>query len=502
MQKWIAILLFISSLAHANCTIYFNDQPLEEKKIDPLFTLVTQSIKCPTSITELHHIIHNKKLTKHTTMVANRGRNNPAQGSFSFFESITGRLPKMHQIAAGDFFLGYFTELRESEIVLDQKPTEGKLLIEAIAWDQNELLYNFYELRGSGGKGHWYYRGNSQDAYHDNQWLYRQSPAGEAHFGKRMRCSACHNSGGPIMKEQVFPYNDWWRLNRPLIFTPNQPDAEVQLLIDELTDADLLATDVRKGAAKLAKSRPMADYVKSLSMQEQLRPLFCTTEINLQASAYPLDGRVFIPSSFWINPLLGEVNLAISAEQYHRLLAEFNMHFPETSLRDADNPWLSPVKGEADLLAIKALVKNHVITQYFAQAVLLIDFTHPLYSAQRCDLLKLVPKDADHWFIGFIDNLKQHPQQAGAQELLSYLTEESLDYSKKVNTYTLDLVQQSGRLDGLKNMYQLLIERREEVLQSEMSQNPLGQILEPGFRVIFPAALSSVQPSLAKRGSS
>lgn len=35
-------------------------------------------------------------------------------------------------------------------------------------------------------------------------------------------------------------------------------------------------------------------------------------------------------------------------------------------------------------------------------------------------------------------------------------------------------------------MYRLLVQRRMEVRTSEISLNPLGQILEPGFRVIFP----------------
>ena len=35
-------------------------------------------------------------------------------------------------------------------------------------------------------------------------------------------------------------------------------------------------------------------------------------------------------------------------------------------------------------------------------------------------------------------------------------------------------------------LYLLLAQRRAEILKSEISSNTLGQILEPGFRIIFP----------------
>ncbi len=40
--------------------------------------------------------------------------------------------------------------------------------------------------------------------------------------------------------------------------------------------------------------------------------------------------------------------------------------------------------------------------------------------------------------------------------------------------------------DKLDALYGQLVQRREAVLTSQISKNPKGQILEPGFRVIFP----------------
>jgi hypothetical protein len=59
-------------------------------------------------------------------------------------------------------------------------------------------------------------------------------------------------------------------------------------------------------------------------------------------------------------------------------------------------------------------------------------------------------------------------------------------YMRKAKKY---LQQCQFKLQKSKNvlmMYHLLAQRRAEVRASEISLNPRGQILEPGFRIIFP----------------
>lgn len=200
MKTALLALLSLASLSYAHCPICVNNQVLPVKK-DPLFALISSSPSCPETITAFRARLHQRGLTQQMSLVANRGRNNPRQGSFSVFTSLFGVMPEGIRVDHGDFFIGYFTGLKEGIIHLDQQAEPGKLLIEVIAWDSDAALYNFYELRGTDhGRTRWFYRGNSQDAYRDNRFLYRQIPANEAHFGQRMRCSACHNSGGPIQK--------------------------------------------------------------------------------------------------------------------------------------------------------------------------------------------------------------------------------------------------------------------------------------------------------------
>lgn len=495
MKKIWFVLLFISSLAHATCTVYFNSQPINKKLTDPLYYLLSNSEICPQSIQELRHSMTLNGLKEIIGMVANRGRNNPSEGSFSFFESVYGQLSPGQFIEKGELFLGYFTRLKGNTIILDQKPKEGKLLIEAISWDSRRKLYHFYELRGiENGGVRWFYRGNSKDAYKDNTWLYRINPEGENHFGNRMRCSACHNSGGPILKEMNSPHNDWWTNNRPLILAPNKPDDDVGHLLEQVKDASVFANEVGTGMRHLIDSKTMKKFQGKLSLQEQLRPLFCTTEINLESSTGSSEAIVSIPSAFWLNPLLGRIDLTISAKDYNQLLEEFNTYFPETSLRDADHAWLTPVKGKADLNAIKQLIQHNTISEQFARSVLMIDFTNPLFSTKRCELLKLIPEtnqtNNKEWLDQFLVNLRKNENYVkGSHQLADYISKAPMDSKelvKQIKIYQYFLKESLSAGLGLRKHFLRLIELRKAVFSSELSQNPLGQILEPGFRVIFP----------------
>ncbi len=72
-----------------------------------------------------------------------------------------------------------------------------------------------------------------------------------------------------------------------------------------------------------------------------------------------------------------------------------------------------------------------------------------------------------------------------AQMLLANLTDPGRNknwYLKMTQQYIVEL-QSKGLTDTL---FQKLLRDRAAVFASPISKNPLGQILEPGFRVIFP----------------
>jgi len=469
-MKGLLLSVFLCSLlSHADCIILDSQEPARSQS-DALFVLLKRQPQCPTSVQQLSAALARNGLVASSSMVANRGRNNPGLGSFSFFEQVTGSLRGFGTIGEGEVFFGHFTGKDDNQVYLDQTPDEGKLLIEALGWDIQKKLFNFYELIGAGKSAKWFYRGDSADILKDNALIYREVPNGVSRFGNRLRCSACHASGGPIMKEQAGPHNDWWTHERPLIFKPNRPSKEILEKLNHIEDASAFSRHVQAGIEKLEASPEYVALRSALSLQEQLRPLFCENEINLESDLGDTQ-TIHIPSAFFVNPFLSWKDYQIARGDYLDLLAKKQMRFPETDLADADHAWLTPVKGYSDLLAIETLIKMNVVDRNFVMAVLSIDSQRPIFSSKRCDLLKLVPNETQDWLKLFKSNLNSS-RLAGASELLHKLNGETSEVPPSETS--------------LMEAFEELLRVRISVQQSEISQNPRGSILEPGFRVIFP----------------
>lgn len=423
------------------CEILVEDASRAPVQSDLLYQTLTQAALCPQDVRELKALLAQKGASFSPAMVANRGAHNPRLGSFSFFEtveSIAGR---------GEVFFGHFTNAHRGSLEPSQEGAVGQLMIELIAWDPQKGYFNFYELIGGAGPdqkhNQWLYRGDSKDILLDNRYLHLDPPAAEKKFGSRLRCSGCHTSGGPIMKELAYPHNDWWTAENPLSLGPNKPTPEVQSWMANLIDAGEFASRVKTGIHKLEASPNYQALKSARTLQEQLRPLFCDQEINIESS--PQDtGLIQIPSAFFLNPLLGSTKLTMNRADYERQLSANGLIFPETTRRDAAHAWLTPVKGYSDLLAIQSLIHSGRVSASFAINVLSFDRTNPIFSKKRCALLK---------------------------NLGAALPDE-----------------EGEKVDRTTDWFAKLLRIRRGVFESEISKNPRGQILEPGFRVIFPEA--------------
>lgn len=458
---------------------------------DALFEVLSRLQECPSDVFALKAALRADGLLAQPAMVANRGRHNPQLGSFSFFEVVSGHSSALNKTVMPEhFYFGHFTQVNLGVVDLDQSPEDGKLLIELIAWDFTKELYNFYELRGTGSTSvTWWYRGDSRDAFLDNKKLHLQVDPMQPKFGKRMRCSACHVSGEPIMKELSAPHNDWWTVQRPLPLGDNKPSPALSRWLAETIDASQFAKVVKQGMHLLDQSSPMQRFKQGLSLQEQLRPLFCTQEINLISDLVPIDAgspTISIAAQYFVNPLLFSAPPVLADRtQYINSLQQGNFKFPETSRRDADHAWLAPVKGYADLLAIQKLIRAQVVTAKVAQAILAVDLKNPLFSSGRCGLLRLVPRErSGDWLPQFIAILRQDGGLF-AQELLTNLNNGSRISPSPHEEAARVYLQTIGKW-GMSELFLQLEQRRSEVFTNEISKNPLGQILEPGFKVIFP----------------
>ena len=489
------------SSAEPLCVIRDNAGKAVLNNSDALGKLLLSSGACPPNVFELRARLLAAGATIKTTFVANRGFHNPGDGSFSMFEIVSGKLsPLGIEIADGEFLFGHFTGTSGSKLIANQQP-DG-LMVELIAWDPVKQVFNFYEVIGDGQRSQWFYRGDSMDIMADVELLHRQPVPTRPQFGKRLRCSGCHTAGGLIMKELAGPHNDWWMSNRPLPFGSQKPDPELLRILKGLVDADALAASVKVGAAHLKASEKFQAARKTRSFQEQLRPLFCPVELNLESDAQPFDDKaaqLTIPSDFFVDPRLARKDIVISRAHYDAALAALKVSFPEISRADADHGWLTPVKAFSDTEVIESLINEGLIDREFAIDVLAVDMTNPVFSAARCSLLRLLPNSAaGDWQKAFKASLKSNAKtNPAAQELLDNLTDPARTqaFHQGRAASFLELCQKNLETsDAVIKLYQLLADRRAQAFASEISKNPRGQILEPGFRVIFPLPTPAIKP--------
>jgi hypothetical protein len=486
----------------ATCIIRDNANKATLNNNDPLAKLLLAGDPCPANVFEFRARLLKAGAKIRTAFVGNRGFHNPAEGSFSMFEIVSGRLtPGGLEVADGEFFFGHFTARNGNKLFANQAPGDGDLMVELIVWDPQKKLFNFYEVLGDGQTGRWFYRGDSLDIQADIQSLHRQLDANRPQFGRRLRCSGCHSAGGPIMKELTLPHNDW-ETTRQLPLANMKPDGELAQILKGMVDADELAKSVNGGLLKLTESNRFQEGKKALSLQEQLRPLFCPVELNLESDLAPLDDKASqlrVPAAFLVDPRLAQGSVTIARAQYDAALGALNAAFPEgPQRRDADHGWLTPVKAFSDTLAVESLIKQGLIDQEFVSDVLAVDLTNPLFSNSRCRLLRLLPNKADAaWKETFKASLKSAKANLAAKELFDNLTDPTRNTQfhrargARLLTQCQNLLQGE---DSVVKLYRLLAQRRSEAFASEISKNPLGQILEPGFRVIFSETRPQIRP--------
>ncbi len=452
---------------------------------DLLAVLLSRSAECPQDVRELKKLLAEDGLQELPAIVANRGRHNPGQGSFSIFESMKGqsRVLEGQALLPEHLYFGHFTQLDPTKsVALDQTNASGKLLIEVIAFDFKKGIYNFYELIGSERGPKWFYRGDSIDALEDNKFL----KLGRApQFGTKMRCSACHNSGGPIMKELAAPHNDWWTSLRKLPFGTNRPGPELTSYLNRFIDAGEFSRNVQAGMKLLERK----NLSQGRGLREKLRPLFCTTEINLVSDVTPLatPGKPLeVPSAVFVDPLFtGKLRVEMRKDLYLSALKQLNSRFHETNDEDADHAFLAPIRGQVNLRQVQSLISEGSIDEEFVLDVLSIDFQNPLFSKERCALLTLVPESGS-LITGFLQNL--NATDIPSAQLLAFRLQKHDGAAHRIRAlnYLEDKVKALATKEGVIRELRALDLLRKSVLFDEISKNPRGQILEPGFRVIFP----------------
>ena len=347
----------------------------------------------------------------------------------------------------------------------------------------------------------WAYRGDSNDILDDVRLLHRQRSASVDPFGPTLRCSGCHMNGGLIQKELAPPHNDWFTKDRQLPLGALRPDAFLTGRLADLVDAGELSSLVQASARRLADSPGYRGVLAARRMQERLRPLFCPMELNIESDSEPLDDRrptLRIPSAFFVDPRLATAEISVQRRHYDAALAKVGSRLPSPDERtDADHGWLSPVKAHSDMVITGSLIEQGIIDKEFVVAVLAIDFTNPVFSTIRCGLLKLVPDMGGPDFVARFKEALRGATAPGAAELLNNLSDPSRTaafHENAASEFLASCQRQAMDAESVLDWLRLLAQRRVEVGTSEISQNPMGHILEDPERIVFPSTQPQASP--------
>ncbi|MFO0678138.1 MAG: hypothetical protein U0169_16505 [Polyangiaceae bacterium] len=302
--------------------------------------------------------------------------------------------------AADLFATVYGVTSRDDGTAPERLPNDTQLVGKgtAVVGGATVPVYNFYER--SGGK--WKYFGNSLGAPLGG---YDCLPSGACvpKIRKTATCSGCHVGGGLVMKEIDAPFGNWEGMS-PLAGT----DAIVArhgASLGTKGDATSLASVVTAANAKIAPSVVAA--LRTRSVADALRPLFCTMELNLQATGTS-PGASNAPSSlrddFFLDPRLSVgTTFPVVPDDYTKAVRATKQRLVDgrtggtlqnvrgEELGDTFFTFTYPERSKADASYVDALVASGMVDEDFVLDVLAVDFTRPIFSPERCGLLAAAP---------------------------------------------------------------------------------------------------------------
>ncbi len=292
-----------------------------------------------------------------------------------------------------------------------------------------EGVFNFYAREG----GQWKFFGSGESFVNGG---YDCNPDGACipKLAASARCSACHVGGGLIMKELHSPWNNW-EVGPKFEGARMTPGAEALFdkhgdLLGGAGEAKGLEALVESGNAAWLKRRVQAvlESGSPNAVAELLRPLFCTIDINLETAGrgvlfdqalsnveVPFDGLDFqTPATANHQLIMDGRNAAcaraIATSSFDNATRLLRATPPCTPLQkdgtDLVNTFAGsdvPSRSQLDSDYVRALTCDNgaggtvagcvpLIDKELAMDVRAVDMSRPIFSKNRCDLLRFVPK--------------------------------------------------------------------------------------------------------------
>jgi len=268
---------------------------------------------------------------------------------------------------------------------------------EAIGRDRRSGVFNYYAAE----RGSWTFFGSSLD-YVTSGYDCDANGACTPKAAATQRCAGCHVGGGLVMKELEAPWLHW---ESGFATTPGVD----QILANEAHEGLLGA---RRDGANLERAvqdgnsgfynLSRLNALKNTGLKEVLRPLFCTLDINLHSSSGSSAPPATIPRRLFLaralQPFTTDVAppIPVDAADYNALLGELDavvggLPVSGGPVRDTKFAFTYPVPGALTENYVQELLTRQVVDRDFVMDVLAIDFTRPIFSKMRCDLVELAP---------------------------------------------------------------------------------------------------------------
>jgi hypothetical protein len=259
---------------------------------------------------------------------------------------------------------------------------------EFIAFDSSEGVFNYYEADGAGKIN---FFGNSKD-------MLKGTGTGQGASQIR-RCAACHTEGGLVMKEFDSPWLHWEArgiLGLPSTKIPDSDDFIDKFRADLGAKADGINMEALVQAGNQLWNTSKIAFLKTSTTKDLLKPLFCTLDINLgSASKSPevnaLPGSAFLDSV--LNPALSALAFfpVAPADYQNQIVANGQLVKGVPGKIETAFGFTHIIKSRIAENYINQLISAGIVDQNLVKDILMVDFTRPIFSKDRCDLLSKVP---------------------------------------------------------------------------------------------------------------
>lgn len=359
--------------------------------------------------------------------------------------------------------------------------------LQVMGWDDVNGVFHFYERRGDT----WVWAGSSLHSL--------TAPSrGEGPFDS-------HVNGSMVMKELKFPWNHWHSVAAtvpPEIFAEGDP-ARDDLLFTGKSGAEVLETAVViPGVERWTQSR-FAKTVKPDGTVENvpqlLRQLFETTTVNLissttQSRAVDPAGLVDLPATFFVDvdaltntlQLASPPAFAIAGQAYLDLLQRFEVALTDGGFRqrgDTHFAFLVPERALEDQSIVNKCVSSGLLTDRFVACALMVDFSNPVFSDTRAQLMKHVPETASlvngaselsSQLAAVIEAAAAQAGQGSAEQ--AFMANWNLgegwraEFDSRLTAYYTAVTQRLTDQAGLDDIFRLAESRRHRVMESDISE--------------------------------